>query len=103
MALMEYCLVNIVLGDSDLPKPPQPPKKVETIFDMAAKENSFLISGAQKKTTPVESPAQKARNRAINIDRFSRIFFPLLFTVLNGTYWIMFAEYIQMTNKDLID
>lgn len=92
MALMEYCLVNIVLGDSDLPKPPQPPKKPDTIFDMAAKENSFLISGAQK--IPVVTPAQKARNRAINIDRFSRIFFPLLFTVLNGTYWIMFADYI---------
>lgn len=29
MALMEYCLVNIVLGDSDAPKPPPPePGKV---------------------------------------------------------------------------
>lgn len=93
MALMEYCLVNIVLGDSDLPKPPPPPPKIDTLFDMAAKENSFLLSGVPK-TVPVPSPAQRARNRAINIDRFSRVFFPLLFTVLNGTYWIMFAEYI---------
>ena len=90
---MEYCLVNIVLGDSDLPKPAPPPKKLETIFDMAAKENSFLLSGVPK-PPPVETPAQRARNRAINIDRFSRIFFPLLFTVLNGTYWIMVADYI---------
>lgn len=89
---MEYCLVNIVLGDSDLPKPPPQPK-FENIFDMAGKENSLLLSGGPKKP-PAPTPAQKARNRAINIDRFSRIFFPLLFTVLNGTYWILFAEYI---------
>lgn len=37
MALMEYCLVNIVLGDSDLPqKPPEPPKS-DKIFELAAK------------------------------------------------------------------
>lgn len=92
MALMEYCLVNIVLGDSDAPKPPQAPK-TDNIFDMAAKENSRLLSGAPKKAPPL-TPAQKARNRAINIDRFSRVFFPLLFAVLNGTYWFLFAEYI---------
>lgn len=89
---MEYCLVNIVLGDSDGPKPPQPPK-VETIFDIAARENSLLLTGAPKVPSP-PTPAQRARNRAIYIDRFSRVFFPLLFTVLNGTYWFLFAEYI---------
>ncbi|XP_049881519.1 glycine receptor subunit alpha-2-like [Pectinophora gossypiella] len=63
MALMEYCLVNIVLGD-----------------------------GAGKPKEAAE--AAKARMRAINIDRFSRVFFPLLFSVLNATYWIQFAQYI---------
>ncbi|XP_028166983.1 glycine receptor subunit alpha-2-like [Ostrinia furnacalis] len=62
MALMEYCLVNIVLGDGGKPK------------DAAE--------------------AEKAKQRAINIDRFSRVFFPLLFSVLNATYWIQFAQYI---------
>lgn len=93
MALMEYCLVNIVLGDSDLPKPPPAKPKTEPIFEVSAKENSLLLTGVPK-VAPVITPAQRARNRAINIDRFSRIFFPLLFTVLNGTYWILFAEYI---------
>lgn len=49
MALMEYCLVNIVLGDSDTPAakpapPPPPPSsstadsaKLDKIFDIAAK------------------------------------------------------------------
>jgi hypothetical protein len=38
MALMEYCLVNIILGDSDAPKPPtaEAPKP-EKVFDLAAK------------------------------------------------------------------
>jgi hypothetical protein len=49
MALMEYCLVNIVLGDSDAapakPAPPPPPPssstaastKLDKIFDIADK------------------------------------------------------------------
>lgn len=40
MALMEYCLVNIVLGDSDLPKPPEPAKQ-DKIFELAAKVRSW--------------------------------------------------------------
>lgn len=94
---MEYCVVNIVLGDSDAPKPPEPPKKkasaTNNIFESTAKENSLLLNIAAKIPMP-PSPAQIRRNRAINIDRFSRVFFPLLFTVLNCTYWILFAEYI---------
>lgn len=89
-------MVNIVLGDSDAPKPPEPAKKASAtnnIFENAAKENSVLLSIAAKIPTP-PSPAQIRRNRAINIDRFSRVFFPLLFTILNCTYWILFAEYI---------
>lgn len=96
MALMEYCLVNIVLGDSDAPKPPAlPSSKTDGVFEAANKENSLLITMAPKKPgVPSPSPAQRARNRAINIDRFSRIFFPFLFALLNGTYWFLFAEYI---------
>lgn len=37
MALMEYCLVNIILGDSDGPKPANEPPKPEKVFDLAAK------------------------------------------------------------------
>ncbi|XP_023017647.2 histamine-gated chloride channel isoform X1 [Leptinotarsa decemlineata] len=95
MALMEYCLVNIVLGDSDAPKPP--PKKTNpppnNVFEMVSKDNSLLLA-APKSTQPPANSAHKQRTRAINIDRFSRVFFPLLFTILNCTYWILFAEYI---------
>ncbi|KAJ8965668.1 hypothetical protein NQ317_015556 [Molorchus minor] len=95
MALMEYCLVNIVLGDSDGPKPPAPkkPSATNNIFEMTSKENSLLLSGTPK-IPPAPTPAQIRMIKAINIDRFSRVFFPFLFTVLNLTYWILFAEYI---------
>ena len=44
MALMEYCLVNIILGDSDQPKTVNNPPKAEKVFDLAAKVSvaSFL-------------------------------------------------------------
>jgi hypothetical protein len=37
MALMEYCLVNIVLGDSDGPKSVPEPPKPDRVFDLAAR------------------------------------------------------------------
>lgn len=92
MALMEYCLVNIVLGDSDAPKPPEknPPNNLEK----TSKENSLLLTSSKPPSKGGIPLAIRQRNNAINIDRFSRVFFPLLFTVLNCTYWILFAEYI---------
>lgn len=39
MALMEYCLVNIVLGDNEGPKGPNDQPKMDKIFDLAAKVN----------------------------------------------------------------
>ncbi|XP_019534461.1 glycine receptor subunit alpha-2 isoform X1 [Aedes albopictus] len=134
MALMEYCLVNIVLGDSDPPKPnpkPHPPPKMDRFFDFNApgkngkrgskslensetttvntfqrQESTLLLSPVPHIQTippppckpasaiPKLTPAQIRLRRAINIDRFSRVFFPLLFTLLNTAYWIMFYEYI---------
>ncbi|KAI9558502.1 hypothetical protein GHT06_015290 [Daphnia sinensis] len=93
MALMEYCLVNIILGDSDTPKTANEPPKPEKVFDLAAKENARMLMG-QPPRPPGPTPAQRARIRAIQVDRFSRFFFPFLFTVLNGSYWVVFASYL---------
>lgn len=57
-----------------------------------------MLSGNILLQEPAE--AAKARMRAINIDRFSRVFFPLLFSVLNATYWIHFAQYIWLPDYD---
>lgn len=44
---MEYCLVNIVLGDTDAPKPPEPPK-LEPVFDIRVIYNfTFCIISRQ--------------------------------------------------------
>ncbi|XP_065350912.1 glycine receptor subunit alpha-2 isoform X2 [Cloeon dipterum] len=92
MALMEYCLVNIVLGDNDAPKPPPDPK-ADKVFDLAAKENARILTG-QPPAPPKPTKAQKARLRALNIDRCSRCGFPLFFFILNATYWVLFFEYL---------
>ncbi|CAL1672541.1 unnamed protein product [Lasius platythorax] len=65
---------------------------------VVTQENAMLLSCRLQKSPggppPGPTPAQRARIRALNIDPFSRFFFPFLFAVLNVTYWIMFAEYI---------
>lgn len=160
MALMEYCLVNIVLGDSSLPKPnlpkppppppvdedhieklfldPTPTNKVISPTDMSRKcliqiiiifqngrrdtvgsrasqdkssesphpifnqrrscqENTLIlpaITPAPPKIMPKWTPAQIRLRRAIYVDKFSRVFFPFLFALLNCTYWYMFWQYI---------
>ncbi|CAI6357540.1 unnamed protein product [Macrosiphum euphorbiae] len=103
MALMEYCLVNIVLGDSDMP--PKPLNKKS--FNFSFRSNLKLNDGHSIPPPPRPPPAataaalaattalaQRNRTRAINIDRFSRVFFPLLFAVLNMTYWVIFARFL---------
>ncbi|GAB0093736.1 Neurotransmitter-gated ion-channel [Sergentomyia squamirostris] len=134
MALMEYCLVNIVLGDTPPPKTGGP-NKDDKMYErnnlsrnsftkrerdnstdggvpwIQRQENSMLLNAPQpvvpvpppvtaagapeKPADPTKlTPAQIRLRRAINIDRFSRVFFPFLFTVLNCAYWYMFYEYL---------
>ncbi|XP_069172967.1 glycine receptor subunit alpha-4 isoform X3 [Procambarus clarkii] len=43
---------------------------------------------------PGPTPAQKRRARAILVDRFSRVFFPSTFGLINGVYWLIFWLYL---------
>ncbi|KAK3868455.1 hypothetical protein Pcinc_026154 [Petrolisthes cinctipes] len=43
---------------------------------------------------PGPTPAQKRRAKAILVDRFSRVFFPSTFGLINGIYWIIFWLYL---------
>lgn len=54
-----------------VPPPPPPPNKTAT-----------------------NNPAQKRRARAIMVDRFSRVFFPSTFGLINAVYWIIFWLYL---------
>lgn len=40
---MEYCLVNIVLGDNDGPKMPEMPNQAANIRNMSVKVNIFIL------------------------------------------------------------
>ncbi|XP_055296260.1 glycine receptor subunit alpha-2 [Sitodiplosis mosellana] len=140
MALMEYCLVNIVLGDTTIPKinknkqqPPPPPvgaavaaqtareftyaptksfhrDRTESVDSnnpwihrqsiRATNAGSFTLATPRGSSVPaVEdvpmlTPQQNRLRRAMLIDKFSRGFFPFLFTLLNVIYWILFYEYL---------
>ncbi|XP_014257522.1 glycine receptor subunit alpha-2 [Cimex lectularius] len=95
MALMEYCLVNIVLGDNEGTKPPEKNShdKISSMNYKGTKElrNHGLPPPPPRPTINI---ANKNRMKAIRIDKFSRIFFPLLFAALNVTYWCLFAEHL---------
>ncbi|XP_071545422.1 glycine receptor subunit alpha-4-like isoform X2 [Panulirus ornatus] len=43
---------------------------------------------------PGPTPSQRRRARAILVDRFSRVFFPSTFGLINGVYWIIFWLYL---------
>lgn len=65
------CQSENILNLPDIPPAPAPPRPI-----------------------PKLTPAQMRLRRAIYVDKFSRIAFPLTFTMLNCTYWYMFYEYI---------
>ena len=59
----------------------------------------MLLSGRSQKSAQAAPPpkpnkTQRAKVRALNIDRVSRFLFPMLFACLNVTYWILFWKYI---------
>ncbi|XP_043230924.1 glycine receptor subunit alpha-2-like [Amphibalanus amphitrite] len=98
LALMEYALVNIVLGDS--PEPPSKPgaggpgtsagepPRPDKIYHLAARENARMLTGRPPKP-PGLSKQQVNRRRAIIVDRVSRVLFPATFLMLNVTYWLV--------------
>ncbi|KAF6217368.1 hypothetical protein GE061_001722 [Apolygus lucorum] len=96
LALMEYCLVNIVLGDNEGIKPPEPMNH-EKLSSFSLK-TSFKELRNHGVPPPPPRPsinlANRNRMRALNIDKFSRVFFPLFFAALNVGYWLLFAEHL---------
>ncbi|XP_037070075.1 glycine receptor subunit alpha-4-like [Pollicipes pollicipes] len=101
LALMEYALVNVVLGDSPEPaKPGQPaggvpgePPKPDRVYHLAARENARMLTGRPPKP-PGLSKHQVCRRRAITVDRVSRVLFPATFLLLNATYWVVVLDHL---------
>lgn len=97
MALMEYCLVNIILGDHEFARAVRKARagndqedspvtvsiNVVGIFVSSVKVLASFQAGDS-------TPAQLARQSALQIDRYSRILFPLSFFLINFTYGVVF-------------
>ena len=71
--MMTTSLVQIGNQGNQLPPPPPPP---------------------MPRPPPPTNLATERRMRAVAVDRFSRVAFPLTFAVLNCIYWITFADYL---------
>ncbi|KAG8181189.1 hypothetical protein JTE90_010960 [Oedothorax gibbosus] len=84
-ALMEYAIVNIVMGqaeDRERKATSQLLNKVNMIHNQ--------VDGRVPNGRSVRSPSvqrDKLERRALKIDKFSRICFPLSFVMLNIAYW----------------
>ncbi|KAF8791117.1 glycine receptor subunit alpha-3-like [Argiope bruennichi] len=77
LSLMEYALVNVVLEDE------------QATFRQMNNDNTRIFN-LQPKLAGL-TPVQKRRKKAIKIDRFSRILFPLSFIILNISYWVYYV------------
>ena len=59
--------------------------------DAASLHNGAIFSAALPQASAfLRDTSQEQRHRAILVDRFSRVFFPLSFVVLNTVYWVVF-------------
>nr|UOV21294.1 histamine-gated chloride channel, his-3 [Ixodes ricinus] len=95
-SLMEYALVNILMGETD---ESLVYRKVTGAVALSAKvtETRRLSNGAptQKiETTPATSGGlPRRRDRALLVDKISRVVFPLSFVILNTVYWSVYLDY----------
>ncbi|CAN7947663.1 unnamed protein product [Ixodes pacificus] len=95
-SLMEYALVNILMGETD---ESLVYRKVTGAVALSAKvtETRRLSNGAptQKiETTPASSGGlPRRRDRALLVDKISRVVFPLSFVILNTVYWSVYLDY----------
>ncbi|XP_077544698.1 glycine receptor subunit alpha-3-like [Haemaphysalis longicornis] len=93
-SLMEYALVNILMGETDESLVYRKARPV----NLAAKvtESRRLSNGAptQKiETAPSSTGLPRRRDRALLVDKISRVVFPLSFVILNTVYWSVYLDY----------
>ncbi|GIY48262.1 glycine receptor subunit alpha-2 [Caerostris extrusa] len=86
-SLMEYAVVNIVIGQAE---------ERERLANMLLSDVQMIRIDSETRvpngTRKIRSPSlrrgsESLERRALKIDKFSRVVFPLLFIVLNIAYW----------------
>ena len=69
MALMEYCLVNIVLGDFDVPRTPRPSRASSTSNSEQQDEaDQVTFCSIEQSQSGTLDPDKKVRNELISFD-----------------------------------
>ncbi|KAG7163635.1 Glycine receptor subunit alpha-2-like 6 [Homarus americanus] len=97
MALMEYAVICVILGDESTNTPKSKPSSTNRNSKMSP---TNIKGGAYFRTHEpgsIFNPATKAQQRqaqAIMVDRGSRYIFPISFSVLNCIYWMAFWAYL---------
>ena len=83
-----------------VPPPPPPPQRspVHTTPPQSAQAQGTSSANPPNPANPTTpgplTGAQKRRAKAIMVDRFSRVFFPSTFGLINAIYWVMFWIYL---------
>ncbi|KAL3191967.1 hypothetical protein MRX96_050382 [Rhipicephalus microplus] len=93
-SLMEYALVNILMGETDESLVYRKARPVNISAKIT--ESRRLSNGAptQKiETAPSSTGLPRRRDRALLVDKISRVFFPLSFVILNTVYWSVYLDY----------
>jgi len=78
-------MLALQLGNHGNQLPPPPPPPASARPSVAGGGGA----GANSNATNAER-----RSRALAVDRFARVAFPLTFSILNCIYWINYAEYL---------
>ncbi|KAL3195916.1 hypothetical protein MRX96_045473 [Rhipicephalus microplus] len=90
-SLMEYALINILMGETDESLVYRKARPV----NIAAKvtESRWLSNGTRSQkieTAAASTGLPRRRDRALLVDKISRVFFPLSFVILNTVYWSVY-------------
>ncbi|XP_064486605.1 glycine receptor subunit alpha-2-like [Ornithodoros turicata] len=91
-SLMEYAMVNILMGETD---ETLVYRKVRTAVTLVAKgtETRRLSNGTAQKCLDSTASMPQRRDRALMVDKISRVVFPLSFVLLNTIYWSVYLDF----------
>nr|UOV21292.1 histamine-gated chloride channel, his-1 [Ixodes ricinus] len=88
-SLMEYALVNILMGEAQTDDGNRRRSIRNVIVSARVSESSGVPNGTKPPRAP-ETIACECRQRAMLVDKVSRILFPASFILLNCIYWSLY-------------
>ncbi|KAK8757928.1 hypothetical protein V5799_004440 [Amblyomma americanum] len=90
-SLMEYALVNILMGEAQPDDDGRRRSIRAVVVSPRISENPAMPNGT-KLPKPPEAIASECRERAMLVDKISRVVFPTSFILLNCVYWSLYID-----------